>query len=1066
MADVVAGSITVQNVVAFGNITVSTGNCPAPTPLRLDWYSPEQVMVEGQPDLFAALQWRYRMAPAFIGREPELQALLEWARGGGNTLSVRLLSGGGGSGKTRLAAEAAKSLRAGGWSAGFVPRTATTQTTQTIHSDGRGLFLILDYPEERMDVVNGLVQAIRDRPDDGLPFPIRILLVSRRSFQDWQDVAFDLGPRFGRQELAHLGPLSPQQALDLFHQTRQTFISVSGTTAPAVQEDDALDWFARSEGNRAPLGVMAAALHQVLTGQGGFGLGAPELIAALADYELDRVRAVSQKSGLGRHGLPRLLALAALHPSGLTEDLCRALAAAGAAPLTGQDLIDALSETPWWQRRMDTQPPQIPRPEPDRMASVFLAKVLLDGASDSAVPTWFGLVADPQGDGFGDIISRVGYDLMEGRAEWRSGFERNLVAMLDQDPTRADRFSGIARREGTVFSAFFTVALLERLLKEPNLPDHNRAVMLNNLANRLSDLGRREEALQAAQEGTELCRLLSAVDPESFAPVVAMVLSTFASMLSDHGQREKALLVAEGAAKLYRLLSARNPETFIPNLAGLLSNLAFMLSELGRREEALQAAEEAVGLYRRLSAVHPEAFRSDLALVLNTLANSLSALGRREEALQTAQEAVELYRLLSAAHPQVFTPKLAGSLNNLANRLSEHGRREDALQAVQEAAGLYRRLSAAHPEAFTPVLAGSLNTLASMLLALGWREDALQAAQEAVAIRRGLSAVHPETFTPVLARSLNTLASMLSALGRREEALQAAQEAVEIRRRLSAVHPETFTPVLATSLNTLATMLSALGLREGALRAAQEAAELCRSLSAAHPLAFSSALAQALNTLANRLSEFGQREEALQASREAVELYRGLSVAHPDAFIPDLAMALNNIASMLLDLGRREEALQAAAEAAELYRSLSAAHPQVFAPDFAMALNTLATMLSVLGRREDALQAARDSVAIRRCLSAAHPQAFTPDLAVSLNNLAFMLSDLDLREEALQASREAMAFIFPFYLSSPATFARKAESIADVYQQACDAAGIAPEEDLLGPIINGLKALRGENGNG
>lgn len=792
MADVGAGSFTMQNVVAFGNITVSTGDCPAPTPLRLDWYSPQQVMVEGQPDLFAALQWRYRMAPAFIGREPELQALLEWARGGGNTLSVRLLSGGGGSGKTRLAAEAAKSLRAGGWSAGFVPRTATTQTTQTIHSDGRGLFLILDYPEERMDVVNGLVQAIRDRPDDGLPFPIRILLVSRRSFQDWQDVALDLGPRFGRQELAHLGPLSPQQALDLFHQTRQTFISVQGTTAPAVQEDDALDWFARSEGNRAPLGVMAAALHQVLTGQGGFGLGAPELIAALADYELDRVRAVSQKSGLGKHGLPRLLALAALHPSGLTEDLCRALAAAGAAPLTGQTLIDALTETPWWQWRVDTQPPQIPRPEPDRMASVFLAKVLLDGASDSAVPTWFGLVADPQGDDFGDLISRVGYDLMDSKAEWRSGFDRSLIAMLDQDPTRADRFAGIAGRKGTVFSAFFAAALLERLLKARDLPEYHRAVMLNNWGNHLSALGRREEALQAAREAEKLYRRLSAADPQAFTPDLAMALNNLAGRLSDLGRQEEALLLVQEAVAFRRRQSRAGWETFTPYLASSLNSLAIILSALGRREDALRAAQEAAGLYRRLSAAHQQVFMPDLALVLNNLTVMLSQLGLREEALEAAQEAVDMYRGLSVAAPQTFTPDLAMALNTLANQLAECGRWEKALQVAQETAELYRRLSAAHPQVFTPDLAMGLHTLANRLSELGRWEKALQAAQEAVAIRRRLSEERPQVFTPDLAGSLSTLANVLSALDRQADAQQASWEAIAAILPFFLSSPEAF----------------------------------------------------------------------------------------------------------------------------------------------------------------------------------------------------------------------------------------------------------------------------------
>ena len=44
---------------------------------------------------------------------------------------------------------------------------------------------------------------------------------------------------------------------------------------------------------------------------------------------------------------------------------------------------------------------------------------------------------------------------------------------------------------------------------------------LNNLGNRLSDLGRREDALAAAQEATDLYRRLAAERPDAFRPDLA-----------------------------------------------------------------------------------------------------------------------------------------------------------------------------------------------------------------------------------------------------------------------------------------------------------------------------------------------------------------------------------------------------------------------------------------------------------------------------------------------------------------------------------------------------------------
>ncbi|RKM86463.1 hypothetical protein SFRA_033305, partial [Streptomyces xinghaiensis] len=63
--------------------------------------------------------------------------------------------------------------------------------------------------------------------------------------------------------------------------------------------------------------------------------------------------------------------------------------------------------------------------------------------------------------------------------------------------------------------------------------------------------------------------------------------------LSEVGRREEALAPAEEAVRLRRELAEVNPAAYLPNLAGALNNLAIQLSEVGRREEALAPAEEA-----------------------------------------------------------------------------------------------------------------------------------------------------------------------------------------------------------------------------------------------------------------------------------------------------------------------------------------------------------------------------------------------------------------------------------------------------------------------------------------
>ncbi len=57
-----------------------------------------------------------------------------------------------------------------------------------------------------------------------------------------------------------------------------------------------------------------------------------------------------------------------------------------------------------------------------------------------------------------------------------------------------------------------------------------------------------------------------------FTPDLAMSLSTLGNRLSDLGRREEALTAAQEAADLYRVLARSRPEAFTPDLAGSLQH--------------------------------------------------------------------------------------------------------------------------------------------------------------------------------------------------------------------------------------------------------------------------------------------------------------------------------------------------------------------------------------------------------------------------------------------------------------------------------------------------------------
>ncbi|MFJ6154278.1 tetratricopeptide repeat protein, partial [Micromonospora profundi] len=115
--------------------------------------------------------------------------------------------------------------------------------------------------------------------------------------------------------------------------------------------------------------------------------------------------------------------------------------------------------------------------------------------------------------------------------------------------------------------------------------------------------------------------------------------SNLATRLANMGRREQALDPAEEAVTIWRRLAEDNPDAYLPNLAMSLSNLGTFLSQLGRREQALALAEEAAGICRRLAEDNLDAYLPNLGLSLSNLGSSLSELGRREQALALAEEA-------------------------------------------------------------------------------------------------------------------------------------------------------------------------------------------------------------------------------------------------------------------------------------------------------------------------------------------------------------------------------------------------------------------------------------------
>jgi tetratricopeptide (TPR) repeat protein len=754
----------------------------------------------------------YQRTTAFVGRAWELESLRAWLRSEAVT-SVRVVTGSGGSGKTRLAVELIEQLdgeEPRQWSCGFLTQAEMERFSalQNLSQWQRRkpVLAVVDYAAGSVERLRVWLEQLAAAEHGGEK--LRVLLLEREANLDSGWLASVVSRGYSATAVRALldppGPvrleavMEPTDRRQLLRATVEAGAARRGVGAPgvpAVGADVLFDRRIEEPRWGDPLTLMMAGLTALDTGLvAAMALGRWDLAFRLADRERDRVERFGH--GAPPHLMEHMAAYVTLSGGLSREDLRRAAQAESevigrAHPGGWSELADRVYEA----LRAGNEVKAV---EPDVVGEALLLRVW--GGAEGHGGEVIVRAAQTRAEQVAASVVRLAQDFCIGETprseplEWLDA----LIAEGKDDLALLWRIEGelpqqtLALRERAAeVDTMLAAALRERADTDADARPA-RARSLNNLGVRLSDLGRREEALQTTDEAVGIYRQLAAQRPDAFLPDLASSLNNLGNMLSDLGRREEALQATDEAVRIRRQLAAQRPDVFLPDLASSLGNLGNRLSALGRREEALQATDETFGIYRQLAAQRPDAFLPDLASSLNNLGVSLSDLGRREEALRATDEAVGIYRQLAAQRPDAFLPDLASSLNNLGVSLSALGRREEALQATDEAVGIYRQLAAQRPDAFLPDLASSLNNLGNRLSALG----RLQATDEAVGIYRQLAAQRPDAFLPDLASSLGAKGTVLEEIGNLAGAVAMFREGVECLRPLFLRWPQAFRPLM------------------------------------------------------------------------------------------------------------------------------------------------------------------------------------------------------------------------------------------------------------------------------
>ncbi|WP_333774667.1 tetratricopeptide repeat protein, partial [Streptomyces sp. IBSBF 3136] len=180
-----------------------------------------------------------------------------------------------------------------------------------------------------------------------------------------------------------------------------------------------------------------------------------------------------------------------------------------------------------------------------------------------------------------------------------------------------------------------------------------------------------------------------------------------------------------------RLLGSEHPSTLTAR-----ANLASAYQQAGRTDDAIELLEQvAVDLERLLGGEHPHTLTAR-----GNLATSYQQAGRTDEAIELLEQvAADRERLQGGEHPDTLTAR-----GNLASAYQQAGRTSEAIELLEQvAADLERLLGGEHPHTLT-----ARANLATSYQQAGRTSGAIKLLEQAAADRERLQGgEHPDTLT-------------------------------------------------------------------------------------------------------------------------------------------------------------------------------------------------------------------------------------------------------------------------------------------------------------------------------
>jgi hypothetical protein len=497
------------------------------------------------------------MAVPFIGREKELAELTEWCTGDAGALW--LLTGGGGTGKTRLASELAAHLD--GWDCGWLQPGQEPDAIGVLRRRNKTL-IIVDYAETRDR--QKLRELVRDLAWPPARRQVRVLLIARGAGDWWRQLAAEV-PSVSERALlrkagrTRLGDLSRSQRDwgEQYAEAVRVFRDQLNADEPAGPIPEL--------GSRVPILVIhVAALVAVLESRSGQLGRQNEVLTRLLEHEDRYWQRCAESSHLADLSpTVRAQSVALLSLTG-TDDPADAAALLRRVPALADAAAERRSAIVDWLQMLypGRQARQIGELQPNLLAEHLVVQELAAGSAFRhalvnlpypAARHAMTVLAratrhSPQADGI--LREALG-------ADFANLARPAITAAMETDGTLGEVLADIVDDK--------TMSAKQLMEISAAIPSGSRA-----LHRAAVDIGKKLLELESTQlAGTD------GTPPET-----------------DLRRKEDAVVEIEQTAQLFRDRAEADPEVYGPDLVHALELLRTALADLGRTEEMIKVANE------------------------------------------------------------------------------------------------------------------------------------------------------------------------------------------------------------------------------------------------------------------------------------------------------------------------------------------------------------------------------------------------------------------------------------------------------------------------------------------